>query len=77
MGPMLLLTSGMDVATEPNPLSGVDPRVDVLNLGAYLRQLVARAAARARCAPLSWWSGVLESLRSGRFGSGRTATWPG
>jgi hypothetical protein len=70
----LLLTSGMDVATEPIPLRGVDPRVDVLNLGAYLRQLVARAAARAQCDAVVMVERVLECLRSGRFGSGRTAT---
>jgi hypothetical protein len=70
----LLLTSGMDPATEPIPLCGVDPRVDVLNLGAYLRQLVARAAARAQCDAVLLVERVVEYLRSGRFGSGRIAT---
>jgi hypothetical protein len=70
----LVLTSGMDLATEPVPLCGVDPRVDVLNLGAYLRQLVVRAAARAQCDAVVMVERVVECLRSGTFGSGRTAT---
>jgi hypothetical protein len=70
----LLLASGMDRATEPVPLYGVDPRVDVLNLGAYLRQLMARAAARAQCDAAVMVERALEHLRSGRFGAGRTAT---
>jgi hypothetical protein len=45
----LVKASGMDLASEPVPLSGVEPRLDVLNLGAYLRSLLVRAAANAQC----------------------------
>ena len=70
----LLNASGMDVATEPIPLCGVDPRLDVLNLGAYLRRLMARATARAHCDAALMVERALRHLRSGRFGSGGTAT---
>lgn len=45
----LVRAAGMDMTHEPVPLHGVDPRRDVLNLAAYLRKLVARAAAQAQC----------------------------
>jgi hypothetical protein len=45
----LIRASGLNAATEPVPLWGVKPRVDVLNLAAYLRELIARAALEARC----------------------------
>jgi hypothetical protein len=45
----LVDASGIDMAREPLPLWGVDPRLDVLNLASYLRKLVARAAAQAQC----------------------------
>ena len=45
----LVDASGIDMAREPVPLCGVDPRLDVLNLASYLRNLVARAAAQAQC----------------------------
>jgi hypothetical protein len=70
----LVLASGMDMATEPIPLRGVDPRVDVLNLGAYLRQLMTRATACAQCDAAVVVERALEHFVSGRFGSGRTAT---
>jgi hypothetical protein len=41
--------SGMDLATEPVPLRGVDPRRDIVNLAAYLRWLLARATLHAQC----------------------------
>jgi hypothetical protein len=69
----LLLASGLDPATEPTPLRGVDPRLDVLNLGAYLRRLMARATARARCDAAVMVERALEHLRDGRFRSGRMA----
>jgi len=69
----LLLASGMDRATEPVPLCGLDPRVDVVNLGAYLRHLMARATAPAQCDVAVTVERALEILRSGRFGSGGTA----
>ena len=45
----LVEASGIDMAREPVPLCGVDPRLDVLNLASYLRKLVARAATQAQC----------------------------
>jgi hypothetical protein len=45
----LVEASGIDMAREPVPLCGVDPRLDVLNLASYLRKLVSRAAAQAQC----------------------------
>jgi hypothetical protein len=45
----LVEASGIDLAREPVPLCGVDPRLDVLNLASYLRKLVARSAAQAQC----------------------------
>ncbi len=43
----LIQASGLDLATEPVPFVGVNHRVDVLNLAAYLRGLIVRAAAQA------------------------------
>jgi hypothetical protein len=45
----LIRASGLTPATEPVPLWGVTPRVDVLNLAVYLRALIARAALEAQC----------------------------
>ncbi len=45
----LLEAGQMDVATEPVPMSGRSPRLDLLNLVAYLGDLVDRAAAHRRC----------------------------
>jgi hypothetical protein len=47
----LIGASGLSQATEPVPLWGVRPRVDVLNLATYLRGLIVRAAHHARCRP--------------------------
>ncbi len=41
----------MDAAIEPVPLAGRSPRLDLLNLVAYLSDLVVRAAAHQRCHP--------------------------
>ena len=46
----LIRASGLTPATEPVPLWGVSPRVDVLNLATYLRGLIVRAALEATCA---------------------------
>jgi hypothetical protein len=40
----ILDTAGLDVATEPVPLAGRDPRADTLTLAAYLGDLLTRAA---------------------------------
>ncbi len=68
----LLRASGLDPLTEPIPLRGVDPRLDVLTLGAYLRRLMTRATARARCDTGVMVERALEHLRRGPFGSVRT-----
>jgi hypothetical protein len=70
----LLNASGLDQGTEPIPLCGVDPRLDVLNLGSYLRRLMAHATAWAQCDAAVMVERALEHLRSGRFGSGGAAT---
>ncbi len=43
----LIRASGLDLGTEPVPFVGVNHRVDVLNLAAYLRGLIVRAAGAA------------------------------
>jgi hypothetical protein len=70
----LLTASGMDQGTEPIPLCGVDPRLDVLNLGGYLRRLMARATVRAQCDAAVMVERALVHLRSGRFRSGGATT---
>jgi hypothetical protein len=45
----LIRASGMALDTEPVPFVGVSHRVDVVNLAAYLRGLIVRAAGRASC----------------------------
>jgi hypothetical protein len=70
----LLLASGLDPGTEPIPLRGVDPRLDALNLGTYLRRLMARATSRARCDTAVMVERALEHLGNGRFRAGRIST---
>ena len=41
---MILEVCGLDPATEPVPLVGRTPRLDVLNLAAYVGDLLRRAA---------------------------------
>ena len=45
----LIRASGLALDTEPVPFVGVSHRVDVVNLAAYLRGLIVRAAGRASC----------------------------
>jgi len=47
----LLGVGGIDPVTEPIPFSGRSPRLDALNLAAYLGNLVERAAVSAQCRP--------------------------
>jgi hypothetical protein len=47
----LVRASGLDLATEPVPFVGVNDRVDVLNLAAYLRGLIVRSATQAARRP--------------------------
>jgi hypothetical protein len=70
----LVEVSGIELATEPIPLVGVDPRLDVLNFGAYLRRLMARASARANCDAGFLVERALDRLRSGRFRTPGAAT---
>lgn len=63
----LIEASGIDGSTEPIPLHGVDPRLDVVNLGAYLRRLIGRATARAQCDPGLLVERALGILRSRRM----------
>jgi hypothetical protein len=70
----VLRASDMDQEMEPIPLYGVDPRVDLINLGSYLRRLMARATARAQCDVAVMVGRALENLRSGPFRSPRGAT---
>jgi hypothetical protein len=59
----LVEAAGIDIKTEPIPLCGVDPRLDVVNLGGYLRQLMARATVAAQCDASLLAERSLEQLR--------------
>jgi hypothetical protein len=48
---ILLGVGHLDPLTEPVPFSGRSPRLDTLNLAAYLGNLVRRAAASAQLPP--------------------------
>ena len=48
---ILLGVGKLDPVTEPIPFSGRSPRLDTLNLAAYLGTLIERAAASAHCRP--------------------------
>jgi hypothetical protein len=48
---VLLEAGEMDSHSEPIPFSGRSPRLDMLNLAAYLGNLVERAAWSAQCDP--------------------------
>ncbi len=48
---ILLGVGKLDPLSEPIPFSGRSPRLDTLNLAAYLGSLVERAAASAHCPP--------------------------
>ncbi len=48
---ILLGVGKLDPLSEPIPFSGRSPRLDTLNLAAYLGCLVERAAASAHCRP--------------------------
>ena len=45
----LLEVAGMDATTEPVPLYGRSPELDVANFAAYLADLFFRASARVEC----------------------------
>jgi hypothetical protein len=46
---LIIETCGLDAATEPVPLVGRSPRVDVVNLVAYVGDLLRRASSEAGC----------------------------
>src|ERR1700676_4008639 len=48
---VLLEAGEMDSGSEPIPFFGRSPRLDMLNLAAYLGNLVGRAAWSAQCDP--------------------------
>jgi hypothetical protein len=62
MREVLVRESGIDMVTEPTPLRWIDPRLDVLNLAAYLRGLIGRAAANAGRQPVAMVERALERL---------------
>jgi hypothetical protein len=45
----ILQAAEMDIRTEPIPLFGHGPKVDVKNFASYLGELLIRAAAQAGC----------------------------
>jgi len=49
----LVKASGIDMTTEPIPFHGSDPRLDAVNIAAYLRGLITRAAANSKTHPIS------------------------
>jgi hypothetical protein len=58
----LVSAAGLEIDTEPIPLRGIDPRLDILNLAAYLRGLIGRAVAHARFNPTAIVERALERL---------------
>ena len=60
----LLTVAGMDHQTEPIPLYGHSPEVEVMNLAAYLADLFVRASERAQDELPDLISSVGERLAS-------------
>ena len=58
----VLEASGLDAATEPVPLVGRSLRLDVVNLVAYVGDLLRRGAAAAGCAPRALAARVMAEL---------------
>jgi hypothetical protein len=67
----LIKASGLDSAAEPVPFWGTDPRRDVLNLAAYLRGLIGRAAREAQCGPDAIVARALELIENRRTSATR------
>jgi hypothetical protein len=59
----VLEAAEMDVATEPVPFTGQTPRAAILNLAAYLGNLIARAAALTQCEPTEIVEQAIAILR--------------
>jgi hypothetical protein len=60
----LLEVSGMDAATEPVPLHGHSPEVDVANFAGYLADLFIRASEAVECEVPQVMGRVSEHLAS-------------
>jgi len=58
----VLDASGLDVATEPLPFVGRSLRLDVVNLVAYVGDLLRRGAAALECAPRALAATVMAEL---------------
>ncbi len=59
---ILLGVGKLDAVTEPIPFSGRSPRLDTLNLAAYLGKLIERAAASAQVGPVVLVEQVIRLL---------------
>jgi hypothetical protein len=59
----LISASGIDADEEPLPFRGVNPRLDVLNLAVYLRELIGRAASAGHCDGVIMVERALQLLR--------------
>ena len=59
---VLLGVGGIDPLTEPVPFSGRSPRLDTLNLAAYLANLIERAAATTQSRPDAIVERTVEGL---------------
>lgn len=69
----LIQASGLHSASEPVPFWGADPRLDLLNLAAYLRGLIGRAAREAQCGRDAIVEQALQLLGEGRTFAGRVS----
>jgi len=58
----VLEASGLDAATEPVPFVGRSLKLDVVNLVAYVGDLLRRGAAAAGCAPRALATRVMADL---------------
>jgi len=59
---LIIETCGLDAATEPVPLVGRSPRADVVNLVAYVGDLLRRASSEAGCTVRSVVDQVVAEL---------------
>jgi hypothetical protein len=69
----LIKASGLNSSDEPVPFWGADPRLDLLNLAAYLRGLIGRAAREAQCGRDTIVRQTLQLMGQGRTSAGRVS----
>jgi hypothetical protein len=69
----LIKASGLNSSDEPVPFWGADPRLDLLNLAAYLRGLIGRAAREAQCGRDTIVGQTLQLMGQGRTSAGRVS----